>query len=114
MNNSTVKSKIESMVKLECEFKFIFLDGFGDCPDTFKIKFEGEVYEDSYECNINITLNFSSRMWEVDVNGFNTLDAIDREDILEYAIRQQMKFARTPCAEQKYQKTQGSDEDFYS
>lgn len=115
MNNSEVKRKIEKMFERENDFEFIYIDGEGECPDIFAVKFLGETYADGYTCQINITLNFNSMMWDVDVNGFNALTSADSEAELEFAIRQQTKFARTPCAEQVLAESQveKSDESYY-
>lgn len=115
MNNSEVKSKIAKMFERENDFKFIYMDGSGECPDIFAVKFLGKPYTKGYKCQINITLNFHSMMWDVDVNGFNKLTSADSEAELEFAIRQQMKFARTPCAEQVLAESQveKSDDLYY-
>lgn len=104
MNNLEVKSAIEKMFKLNNDFKFIFENG-DDCADTFIIRFLGETYVEGYQCDINVILNLSSGMWDVSVNGFNTLNSIGNEIELVFAIRQQIKFSRTPCPDQVLSKS---------
>lgn len=113
MNNSEVKSKIENMFKLDNNFEFVFIDGDGDSPDIFAIKFSGDTYFEGYKCQINVSLNFSSGFWDVNVNGFNTLSKADNEIELAFAIMQQTKFARTPCADQVLANAEASDVSFY-
>ena len=100
MNNLDVRLKIEKIFERENDYDFIYVSGDGDCADIFAVKFIGDTYVDGYECQINITLNFSSMMWDVDVNGFNALTEVSDETNLAFAIKQQIKFSRVPCAEQ--------------
>jgi hypothetical protein len=113
VNNVTVKSTIEAFFKHDAEYKFVFIDGDGDCVDEFRVYFTGATYVDDYRCTINISLDLVASMWSVDVNGFNSIDFIDNETELKFALKQQMKFSRVPCPDQKLASLGSSQDSYY-